>query len=344
VRTLSNGRIGAADDAELTREFIRRTKPAQAIQIGTTALRLDLLHRYLSAEGAEAYFERGLGVEHDADDDRRFADHLLDEVLGIYQPPPLGARSYRRYVDAAFRVPRNRARADRVYLSLLQQIGRFWGTLLAVRGHSRGESFVERNVGLRCVWADGRWQVRIVFMDHDSLIFGTLDTNMFRPRTPLEGTIMDADHILGGVLTQVRVERGEIGCLREIYRIAGPVHRRAMAALRVELKSAYDRTHAAIRRKPALAALFPRAIVPRLGDWDEAVRGYLHAKSDAAQERWSAALQARLLVHGYDPVAVAEHVDVIRNNAPFLRRLAFLFDGSAGSQPAGAPAPLPAPI
>ena len=323
-------KLDAGNDDALTREFIRRTKPAQSILIGTTALRLDRLHRYLGPNGADDYFGAGLGVGHDADDDRRFADALLDEILGIYEPP--GARTsgprsfdYGRYVDAAFRVPKNRARADRVFVSLLEQIGRFWGTLLAIRGYSRGESFVERNVGLRSVWIDGRWQVRVVFMDHDSLSFGTLDTTVFRPRVPLEGAMMDADHILGGVFTNVRRERGEIGCLREAYRISGRVHRRGIAALRVAMKSAYDRTHDAIRRKPDLARLFPRAIVPRLRDWDEAVKGYLDAKTDAARERWSTSIQAKLLLSGYDDAAIAEHVTVIQNNAWFLRRLAFLF-------------------
>jgi hypothetical protein len=318
-------RIGAGDDDALTREFIRRVKPAQAILIGTTALRLDRVHRYLSPAGADDYFSHGLGAPHDADDDRRFADFLLDEILGIYEPPRAARRSYESYVDAAFRVPANRARAHRVYTSLLEQIGRFWGTLLAIRGYSCGESFVERNVGLRSVWVDGEWQVRIVFMDHDSLTFGTLDTTVYRPRDPLQKAMMDADHILGGVFTEVRSERGEVECLREIYRVGQPVYRRALAAMQRTTKRAYDRTHVAIRRKPELAKLFPRALVPRLRDWDEAVQGYLAAKTPAARERWSRATQAKLLILGYDPAVVAEHVSTIESESAFLRRLGFLF-------------------
>jgi hypothetical protein len=325
VRSLAEGRLFAGDDHALTCEFIRRTKPAQSILIGTTALRLDRLHRYLGPNGADDYFGAGRAAPHGPDDDRRFADQLLDEILGVYEPPRAAWRSYRRHVESAFRVPKNRARADRVYVSLLEQTGRFWGTLLAVRGYSRGESFVERNVGLRSVWADGQWQVRIVFMDHDSLAFGTQDTKIFRPRVPLLGAIMDADHILGGMLTEARRERGDVGCLREIYRVAAPVHRRGMAALRTATKSAYDRTLNAVRTKPALAALFPQALVPRMGDWDEAVKGYLRAKTKAAQERWSTAVQAMLLVRGYDAAAIAEHVEIIRSEGWFLRRLAFLY-------------------
>ena len=75
-----------------------------------------------------------------------------------------------QYVAAALAVPRNRARANAVYVSLLKQIGTMWGTLLALRGYSFGESFVARNVGLRTIWSQGEWCVRLVFQDHDNLV------------------------------------------------------------------------------------------------------------------------------------------------------------------------------
>lgn len=314
------------DDGDLTREFIRRTKPAQAIQAGTTSLRLDRLHRYLGPGGARAYFDDGLGVAHDADDDRRFADRLLDEVLGVYEPPRGAWRSYGQYVESALRVPANRDRADRVYGSLLEQIGRFWGTLFAVRGHSRGESFVERNTGLRSVWRDGEWQVRIVFMDHDSLGCGLNDRALFRPRIPLLNAMMDADHIFGGIHTKVSRERGEVGCLRELYRVSPAVHRHALAALHTAIKSAYDRTHEAIRTKPELATLFPDAVVPRLRDWDDVVAHYLGAKTPVARERRLAEVRTMLVARGYDAPAIDEYLAVLRDEGWFLRRLAFLYE------------------
>jgi hypothetical protein len=314
------------DDGDLTREFIRRTKPAQTIQTGTTSLRLDRLHRYLGPGGANAYFGDGLGVAHDVDDDRRFADRLLDEVLGVYEPPRVPWRSYGQYVESALRVPANRDRADRTYGSLLEQIGRFWGTVLAVRGHSRGESFVERNTGLRSVWRDGEWQVRMVFMDHDSLGCGLNDGAIARPRNPLLNAMMDADHIFGGIYTKVCRERGEVGCLRELYRISPAVHRHALASLRVAMKSAYDGTHEAIRAKPELAALFPPAVLPRLRDWDDVVQHYLGAKTPVARERRLAEVRTMLATRGYDAAAIDEHVAVLRDQGWFLRRLAFLFE------------------
>lgn len=317
--------VRAGDDGDLTREFIRRTKPAQTIQAGTTALRLDKLHRYLSPGGPDAYFS-ALGVAHDDAGDRRFADQLLDEILGVYEPPRVAWRSYGHYVESALRVPENRLRADAIYVSLLEQIGRFWGTLLAVRGHSRGESFVERNVGLRSVWSDGAWQVRIVFMDHDSLGFGILDTTVHRPRNPLKNAIMDADHILGGVYTAVTRERGQAGCLREIYRVDLNVQRRGLDALRAAVKHAYDRTHETILQKPDVAALFPKAIVPRLRDWDEAAASYLQAKTPAARERKLTTIREMLETRGYSPTVCDEYLDVLREEGWFLRKLAFLYE------------------
>ena len=322
-----NGRapFTPGNDASLTRDFIRNVKPAQAVQLGTTALRLDRIHRYLSPIGANAYFQDGLGIAHDADDDRRFADELLDEILGVYEPPGGPWHSYERHVDDAFRVPKNRARADNVYLSLFEQIGRFWGTLMAIRGFTRGESFVERNVGLRSVWLDGQWQVQIVFMDHDSMTFGTLRTTTFRPRVSQRAAILDTDHVFGGVLADIQCERGEVGCLREIYRVTETLHQRAMTMLRATAKSAYDSTHDAIEKKPALTALFPQAIVPRLKDWDELVRMYLFAKTRKELEEWPKNARALLRSRGYDYGAIEEHLELIPSDAWYLRFISFLY-------------------
>jgi len=116
-----------------------------------------------------------------------------------------------------------------------------------------------------------------------------------------------------------------VGCLRDIYRVDRTIQRRGDAVLRTATKRAYDKTHAAIRRKPSLNALFPQAIVPRIRDWDEVVKSYLGARTRGAREEWSAVTRAKLLVRGYDHEAVEEHLTMIPDQARFLRRLAFLF-------------------
>src|SRR5439155_9480596 len=133
------------------------------------SFRVDKLAAYLSPDGAERYFARLSNSEVSRDRARAIADTLLEEVLGVYQPP-VAYRNYAEYLAAAFAIPDNRVRANSVYKSLLQQMGKLWGTLLGIKGYSKGESFVARNVGLRSVWHDGQWEVRTIFMDHDSLV------------------------------------------------------------------------------------------------------------------------------------------------------------------------------
>ena len=154
----------------LTVQFIYLLVPAQGILCGSSSFRLDKAVKYLSADGPDEYFHRGLQVEYHALDAKLLADDVLEEVLGVYDPPDVKYQGHDHYVATALAVPRNRARANAVYLSLLKQIGKMWGTLLALRGYSFGESFVARNVGLRTIWRQGKWCVRLIFQDHDNLV------------------------------------------------------------------------------------------------------------------------------------------------------------------------------
>jgi len=314
------------NDLALTGNFIGRVKPAQAIQHGTTSFRLDRLEKYLSPSGADRYFRQGLGVGHDADDDRRFADQILDEILGEYEPPRVAWRSYAQYVEAAFRVPANRRRAVMSYLSVLEQLGRFWGTLLGIRGHTQGESFVERNAGLRSVWRDGQWQVEIVFMDHDSLSFASVGTPMYRPRDSVANAAKDGKHVLGGVYGKSFRVRGELWFLRRIYRVGSMLERRGVTAFRKAMKTAYDRTQDAIRNNPEVTRLFHKSFVENLRDWDELVAAYLKTpKTRSARNAWRANSHAHLVSRGYDGDIAEEYVKTVTIQARFLRRISFLF-------------------
>jgi hypothetical protein len=190
--------------------MLKSLDPAQAVQIGTTSFRLAVLARSLRRPGAP----------------RRDIDLLFDEILPRYEPPRVAGRSY---VDAALAA--NRKRADATYVDLLRQIGKFWGTVLGLRGYSEGESFVPRNVGLRNVWEDGAWRVKIIFMDHDALSFA--------PVTPvtLRHAESDAKQIFG--------PNGELACLRKIYRVSRDVERRGLTAFRAAMNDAVRRTERA---------------------------------------------------------------------------------------------------
>src|SRR5262249_17525345 len=126
-------------DYGLTAQLIAFAGPAQAIVCGSSSFRLDLVANYLSADGPEAYFREGLRTEYQPADAKRLADDVLDEALGVYHPPRVGYEDHAQYVAAGLAAPRNRARANAVYKSLLEQIGTMWGTLLGLRGYSFGE-------------------------------------------------------------------------------------------------------------------------------------------------------------------------------------------------------------
>src|ERR1700682_5665097 len=309
------------NDLALTVDFLGRMKPAQAIHRGTTSFRLDRTARYLSPGGADRYFRRR---EHDADEARAFVDEILDEVLCQYEPPRTPWRSHEQYVAAAFAVPANRARANRNYHEAMEQIGRFWGPLLGIRGHSEGESFVGRNAGLRTVWSDGRWQIRVVFMDHDAMSFASVDTNTYRPHNSIRNAAKDGKHVLGGCYGKVRV-RGELSFLREIYRAGSSIERRGVAAFRASMKNAYDRTHHAIRTNPELTRFFRAPFVERLRDWDDLVASYLRTpKTRAARNAWKSESRSLLRQRGYREEVADEHVATVTQQAKFLRRISFL--------------------
>jgi hypothetical protein len=303
----------------LTVEFLGLMKPAQAIQVGTTSFRLERLELYLSDGGDARYFAQ-LGVPHTRDDSRRFADEILDEILCVYQPPPGPFRSYRTYLDAAFAVPANRKRADRNYLEVMAQIGRFWGTLLAPRGHTMGESFVGRNCGLRSVFEDGQWRIRIIFMDHDSLIFASRYEKIYSPRPSVRAAGKDARFILGEQFGGPHPVRGELDHLRDIYRITPATERRGLAALRDAMKDAYHRTQHAMHHDREVRRMFIPEFVNRLGDWDDMVRLWLGGGRD-----WKSAVVSTLLARGYEQRIAEHHVEALVTQKHFLEHVAFLF-------------------
>src|SRR5262249_8956293 len=201
----------------LTAQFLAFAGPAQATICGSSSFRLDVVARYLSEDGPNEYFRCGLHVEYQNLDAKRLADDLLDEVLGVYEPPTVEYRHHEQYVAAALAVPRNRSRANAVYLSLVRQIGTIWGTLLGLRGYSFGESFVARNVGVRTVWSQGEWRVRLVFHDHDTLVLPDKSQAEYWPMSALPATRLDDLYISGGTGTDDLAR--ELNCLQRIYRV-----------------------------------------------------------------------------------------------------------------------------
>ncbi|HWT03201.1 MAG TPA: hypothetical protein VN256_23315 [Pyrinomonadaceae bacterium] len=310
----------------LTAQFISDVAPAQTILSGTSSFRLDKLAHYLSAQGAERYFKHGLEVAYSRHDARRLADELLEEVLGVYRPPDVRFQSYRQYVEAALGLAENRERADQVYLSLLEQIGKFWGTLLAVRGYSRGESFVARNVGLRSVWRGGEWKVQAVFMDHDALVIPGTDNENFLAQGAMPNMRMDERYIWGGS-NPAQCAISEVGYLRSIYRTGAEVNARGKILAHKALKDAYTKTQHEVLNNPALRRMFHRTFLDRIHDWDAIVTGYLNNRHDErACAAWERKMKRTLSEKGYRRGGLEGYLEVIRNYLGFIEKYAFLFE------------------
>lgn len=316
----------------LTARFVGQVTPAQAILCGTTSFRLDKLAVYLSAEGPERYFAGVARPLYTDEDARLFADSILEEVLGVYRPPRVRYRNQEQYVAAALGLAVNRARADQLYLSLLRQIGTFWGTLLAVRGYTRGESFVARNVGLKSFWAAGRWQVKIIFMDHDALVMPNPRDGQFFAREALPCMTLDERYIWGRSNPE-RFAASEMGCLQTIYRTGERLDAEGRAQAAAALDSAYKRTRHEMLTRPELRRIFHKDFVERVADWDTLVGGYLKLNGDeSAVKKWKTEMRRMMVAKGYKRDTFAAYLRAMEKHRPFLQRHAFLFDPADGGE------------
>ena len=312
----------------MTAEFLSHVAPAQAILSGTSSFRVDKVAAYLSSDGADKYFGAWYpapsrnGRSYTAKEARRFADELLDEVLGVYVPPSGGFKNYGRYVDAALAVPANRARANEIFLSLVRQIAEFWGTMLAIRGQSRGESFVGRNVGIRSVWVEGQWRVKLIFMDHDALTLPDLEIGHFFAQNALPGMMLDERHTWGKANPEV-FPTSLVGYLIGIYRIDSSLQADAQGIAESELRRAYKKTQAAVLTDRKLRAFFSETFVSRLLDWDHFAAGYLRGDHD--RSGWKKKMQQMFASKDYEADAFEYYKEACEKHRGFLERNAFLY-------------------
>lgn len=305
--------------------FLTHSTPGQALLNGTSSFRLDKVAAYLSAQGPELYFERGLRVDYSRHDARRLADEILEEVLGPYSCPTVPYRSHKQYVAAAFAVAENRARANHVFLDSIQQIGMYWGTMLAIRAFSWGESFAPRNVGLKSFWSDGHWKTKIIFMDHDCLELSDRSDKNFQPLHAFNGIATDARYI-GGDLINTREQQTALYCLKKIYRVQKNIIDEGKALFYKAIQKAYRATHSAVLTDPELRKLFSKVFVERLGDWDAIVGSYLKMKSNGSDvEAWKEDVRESLKEKGYGRGSVEKHLKAVETYSAFLEKQAFLY-------------------
>ncbi len=306
----------------LTAEFLSHVAPAQAILCGTSSFRVDKVATYLSSDGVEKYFREYQEVSYSANDARRFADELLDEVLGVYVPPPVRFESYGSYVDAALAVPANRARANQNFLSMVRQIAEFWGTVMGIRGQSRGESFVGRNVGIRSVWVDGQWRVKLIFMDHDALTLPDHEIGHFFAQNALPGMLLDERHTWGKA-NPALFPTSLVGYLIGIYRIDASLAAEARCIAETELRAAYKKTQQALLTDRKLQAFVSDVFVSRLLDWDEFVSGFL--RGDHQRSAWKKQMKQTFAKKDYEPDAFDYYSEAVEKYRGFIERNSFLY-------------------
>jgi hypothetical protein len=207
----------------------------------------------------------------------------------------------------------------------MRQVGTFWGTLLALKGFSRGESFVGRNVGLKSVWENGEWIVKIIFMDHDDMDIAGKNASQFYPRAVFAAIADDELYIFGGTYCGTRI-KGEVEFLQEIYRVDERVSEEGGDALRQALKSAYQKTHKELLSNPELRSYFNEAFLERIIDWDAIVVKYLQAKVDpAALDAWKAETKTFLSSRGCVGWLINDYLLTIDSFDDFLAKYSFLY-------------------
>ena len=269
-----------------TMNFLIQTWPGQVVQANTSALRLDRLAEYLSAEGARRYFGVPAGARIDAGQARALADQLLEETLGDFHRPRSHPPGYGGYLRAVFL--RNRRLADRTFLSLVRELGTFWGTLAGVKGYSNGESFVSRNIGLRAAWSGAAWRVGLRFMDQDDLHVADPRQQGLSPERLLRGLLLDQEFVTGrsGPLNP----RGSWFALQRLYRVAPAVQAAGGRALREARDAAVRKTRAALRRDLFLRDHFSPPFLEASLEcdrlWEACTRARLRLSDEAAVERF----------------------------------------------------------
>jgi len=311
-----------------THAFLHTMTPAQCTLIGTSALRLDTAAAWLGSRGADSYFTAVHGRSPTLPEACRFGDLVLREILDSYHPPT-ATDGYAAYISAA--LAENRDAADRAFLAALTSLGRLWGTLLGLRGYTEGESFVARNVGLRAVWADGAWTVRIIFMDHELTNITGKRMRHFHPKAALSGMHKDWVHIVGGWLGGV-LRTGTVATLAAIYRPDAAFAAHGRARMIEELRRAYRTTLARMRDDADVRSYFRDSFVNSVPAWDVVIGCYRASRAGARQRaRWKGQMRRVMAAHGLDEPLIQEYRRAIHRHRRMLRHAPYLFDPGDGA-------------
>jgi hypothetical protein len=311
----------------LTGRFLVHAMPCQGIFAQTSSYRLDRLATFLSPSGPDTYFKKGLQRKnysrHEA---QLFADALLDEVLGVYLVPDVTYENHAQYLRAALSIPENRIRADRYHASTLTDLGMFWGTLLALGGYSFGESFVARNLGLKCSFADGEWTVRLLCMDHDNLHIVDQEEECFWPHPAFRASVVDECFICANPGRPRQIEGSSVWCVEQIYQVEPKNCLKSKTYLHQGLEKGYKQTRRSMDHYPRVRRLFSRSYLRHLHDWDVIVADYLQVCRDAKNiADWKKRTEGYLVSRKYRKDVIANYLDAVAKHDDVIDRYSFLY-------------------
>lgn len=310
--------------AGLALQFVGQALPTQAILAGSSSYRLDRILLYLSCDGPEAYFHAGLGRAYGKADEKWLAITVLEEILGMVCTCEENYVNYDQYVRSLFELPENRKRADRNFLAVTKQIGECWGTLLAFRGFSDGESFVLRNAGLKSIWRDGDWKIQFLIMDHDDLTVAGSRYKHLWPWRELSGMTFDAIHIFGGKMGDDRIP-GEMGVLRQIFRVGPELAAEGDEVLKQAARRAHRQAQREIETNQSLRGLFQENFLRGYRDFDDLEASY-PGSSPAQSAAWEEESAKLLRRKGHSQELAEETIRAVSHFREFFAYAGFLYE------------------
>jgi hypothetical protein len=318
----------------LTGRFLAHVLPCQGILAQTSSYRLDTLTSYLSPSGPDAYFIRGLKRNsYTRQQAKRFADSLLDEILGLYTAPSIAYEDHARYLRAAFAIPANRIRADRFHASAISDLGMLWGTILAVGAYSFGESFVARNLGLKSSFRGGEWTVKLFAMDHDNLRIPDEDEESFWPHPAYRASVVDESFLCANPGRPKQIEGSSLWCLEEIYQVDVASRTSSKDYLHRAMEKAYKQIRRGLDHDPSLQRFFSKSYIRHLHDWDAIVSDYLTICDDPAKViEWKKRTEGYLLSRNYRQEVIANYLKGVEKHDDVVKRYSFLYEDLDGSR------------
>jgi hypothetical protein len=311
----------------LTGRFLVHAMPCQGIFAQTSSYRLDRLATFLSPAGPDAYFKKGLKRKsYTRRDAQLFADALLDEVLGVYIAPDVAYEDHAQYLRAAFAIPENRIRADRLHASTITDLGMLWGTLLALGGYSYGESFVGRNVGLKSSFTAGEWTVKLFSMDHDNLHIVDDEEESFWPYSAFRASVVDEGYICANPDRPLQIDGSSLWYLEEIYHVNAETRLKSKEYLHQAMENAYKQTRRGMDTNRRVQRFFSKSYIRHLHDWDVVVADYLTNCGDSMKiDAWKHRPEAYLSRRHYKKEIIDDYLLAIAKHYDVFTRYSFLY-------------------